>query len=98
MANGVYVATVQKIFPKGKHGPYAKARVKTLGTVTFSLDSPVWREAKWPEEGTYVLVADLLKKTAGWRADMCRFMRPEDEATTETATATSDERKGASHG
>ena len=89
-----YHAIVQKVFPKGAHGPYAKARSDSLGTVTFSLKADVWREAKWPEEGTCVVMTDVNKKRAGWRAGQCRFVRPGDEVPTEaTATIeTSDKR------
>ena len=79
MTEKSFVGKVQKVFPKGRHGPYAKASTEELGSITFSLNSSVWSEAKWPEEGTFVVMTDLLKKTAGWRADKCRFMRPEDE-------------------
>jgi len=86
-----YPAIVQKVFPHGRHGPYAKARSESLGSVTFSLDPSVWREARWPDEGTCVILSDVHKKRAGWRAQECRFERPED---TTASTATSDKRKG----
>ena len=84
-----YPAILQKVFPHGRHGPYAKARSETLGTVTFSLDQPVWQEEGRPQEGMWVVMEDIRKKRAGWRAEKCRFMRPED--TTE-ATSTTDKR------
>ena len=74
-----YRAIVQKVFPDGRHGPYAKATSETLGTVTFSLKPPVWEEKRFPDEGTYVILSGLTKKRAGWRADSGRFLRPSDE-------------------
>jgi hypothetical protein len=85
-----YAAVVQKIVPNGKHGPYAKARSEVLGSVTFSLDSTVWQEVKWPDEGACVIFTKVRKKRAGWRAEECRFERPGD---TTVNTATPDRRK-----
>ena len=79
-----YRGVVQKVFPHGSHGPYAKARVENLGTVTFSLTSPVWEEETFPEEGVWVIMTRLRRKRAGWRAEECRFLRPEDELATAT--------------
>jgi len=90
-----YPAIVQKVFPHGRHGPYAKARSETLGSVTFSLDQSVWREAEWPQEGEWIVMEDIRKKRAGWRAEKCRLMRPEDTTAT---TSTTDKRKEANHG
>jgi len=39
----------------------------------------VWQENSFPEEGVEVILTDLYKKTAGWRARKARFLRPEDE-------------------
>jgi hypothetical protein len=94
MDNGC-CAIVQKVFQDGQHGPYAKASTKTLGTITFSLEPPVWEEKRFPEEGTYVILSGLTKKRAGWRADAGRFFRPSDEQTgsmNQRSTGKGDER------
>lgn len=62
----------------GKHGPYAVASVVSLGNVTFSLDSHVWTEKDPPQRGEEVILSDLRKKRAGWRAHSVRFLRPSD--------------------
>lgn len=79
-----YEAVVEKIVPTGKHGPYCVSRCEKLNdtVVTFSLDPPVWTEEEWPEEGTYVVLTEVRKKRAGWRASKARFMRPEDKIST----------------
>jgi hypothetical protein len=74
-----YKAIVEKIIYDGKHGPYAVARAEKIGTVTFSLDRNVWFEKDFPEPGTYVFLAELRKKRAGWRAYYGRFIEPSDE-------------------
>lgn len=75
-----YIAIVEKVVPKGRHGPYAVARCDQIGaTVTFSLDISVWEEDDAPEEGTYVMLSDVRKKRAGWRAMKGRFVRPSDK-------------------
>jgi len=75
-----YVAIVEKLVFNGKHGDYAIANCKTLvGTVTFALFEPVWLEENVPEKGTYVVLSDIRKKRAGWRAMSARYVRPEDE-------------------
>jgi hypothetical protein len=74
-----FKATVQTIDKSGKHGPYALAIAEGLkGTVTFSLEKPVWKESSLPEPGHIVMVADLTQKRAGWRAQSARFFRPKD--------------------
>lgn len=72
-------AVVEKIIQSGEHGPYVVARSSELdGSVTFSLDSKTWQEKDWPEPGTVVLLSDVRKKRAGWRAHRARFVRPSD--------------------
>lgn len=78
MRNECYEATVDKIIAEGKHGPYAVARSEELGSITFSLDPEVWREESWPEPGICVLLSNVFKKLAGWRAGCDRFVRPSD--------------------
>lgn len=71
-------AVVNKIISSGRHGPYAVASSE-IGTITFSLRPPVWTEEGWPENGTFVILSDVRKKRAGWRAMSGRFVRPSDE-------------------
>ncbi|MFZ2523138.1 MAG: hypothetical protein WAW92_02010 [Minisyncoccia bacterium] len=79
MEQGSYKAIVQRIFAVGRHGPYAKATSEELGNVTFSLTELVWNERRQPEEGELVVLSDVTKKRAGWRAQSGRFYRPSDE-------------------
>jgi hypothetical protein len=74
-----YEAFVEKIVFGGKHGPYAVARSQVLGTVTFSMNEKVWQEKDWPELGTCVVLSQVRKKRAGWRAQHGRFFEPSDE-------------------
>ena len=74
-----YQAIVEKIISGGRHGPYAVARSDKLGSITFSLNDNVWREEDWPEPGTYVMLSQVRKKRAGWRAQHGRFIEPADE-------------------
>jgi len=78
----IYLAIVQGIEPVGHRGPYAIAKSEELGSITFSLNEPVWREKDWPENGTWVALEQLIKKRAGWRAQQGRFMKPSDQPTT----------------
>jgi hypothetical protein len=83
-----YPAVVQKVIAEGRHGPYAKAKCEdpaNLGTITFSLDSSVWQEETWPEEGDYVILTQVKKKRAGWRAQSGRFFTPSDGADKQSA-------------
>jgi hypothetical protein len=81
--NEIVVAVVQKVDPKGAHGPFALAESisKTLKgeSITFFLDESVWLENDHPDDGIYVVLSDLRKKRAGWRAYEARFYRPSDE-------------------
>jgi len=74
-----YRGIIDRVIRGGQHGPYAVAKTKELGFVTFALAEPVWAEAQWPEPGTYVVLSGLTKKRAGWRASHGRFLRPSDE-------------------
>ena len=82
MDNKSYNAIVQRIFPNGKHGPNAVASHKDLGDITFSLNQQVWTEKYWPEEGDVVVLSEIRKKRAGWRAYSGRFFGPSDEQPT----------------
>ncbi len=83
-----YQAIVEKIILDGRHGPFAVASSKELGSVTFSLDQSVWEEADQPEPGMFVVLSQIRKKRAGWRAKHGRFLTPSDE---QTKTPTSKE-------
>ena len=76
-----YQAVVEKIIPSGKHGPYAVARHEdeAIGVITFSLDAKVWQEKQYPEPGTIVVLSEVCKKRAGWRAMNGRFLKPSDQ-------------------
>jgi len=74
-----YRAVVQKIVSNGKHGPFAVAGSEELGSVTFSLSATVWKGEQWPETGTYVVLSQVMKKRAGWRANHGRLLKPSDE-------------------
>lgn len=80
MADDVYQAVVEKIIPKGRHGPYVVARCQDLGVVTFSLDPPVWQEGDLPEPGMCVVLSKIRKKRAGWCAKSVRFVKPYDQS------------------
>lgn len=86
-----YQALVEKIIPRGRHGPYAVTRCDGLGTVTFSLKSETWTEKDWPEPGTWVMLSQIRKKRLGWRAMLGRFVKPSDE---QSETETSKGEKG----
>lgn len=73
-----YRYVVEKVVLKGRHGPYAVARDKRLGSVTFSLTDEVWKEKRLPEPGSEVVLEDFEKKRLGWRAMSARFLRPAD--------------------
>lgn len=74
-----YQAVVEKVYADGPHGPYVVASSTDLGSVTFSLDSTVWQEKDKPEPGMYVMLSQIRKKRAGWRANHGRFVTPSDE-------------------
>jgi len=87
----IVVAIVQKIIADGPHGPFAVTDSEQIeGSVTVSLSSPAWGEDQWPEEGTVVVLDDLRKKRAGWRAYAGRFFRPTDEPTAQQQGAESN--------
>lgn len=76
-----YRAVVQQII-EGKHGLYAVATSNQITeSITFSLDSNVWQEKEYPQNGYEVVLSDIRKKRAGWRAHSARFVRPTDEQT-----------------
>ena len=74
-----YRGVVEKVISRGRHGPYAVACVSGVGLVTFALTDEVWGEKRWPDPGTLVVLSDIRKKRAGWRAESGRFVRPSDE-------------------
>ena len=74
----LYRWVVDKVVRDGQHGPYAVAIDERLGFVTFALEPDVWKEKRYPEPGSEVVLEDFQKKRAGWRAMSARFFRPED--------------------
>lgn len=74
-----YRAVVEKIIPDGRHGPYVVTRSDEVGTITFALDKAVWQEEDRPEPGMHVVLSQLRRKRAGWRAYRGRFVTPSDE-------------------
>ncbi len=74
-----YYAVVDKVINDGKHGAYAVARCTEFSSITFSLDSKVWQEESWPEPGTCVMLSQVIKKRAGWRANHGRLVSPDDK-------------------
>jgi hypothetical protein len=76
-----FQATVQKIV-NGRHGHYAVATSEDiLGSITFSLDFPCWKEADNPDPGTIVKLSNLRKKRDGWRAMRACDLKPTEEET-----------------
>lgn len=73
-------SVVERIYREGRHGPYAVARSDELGSVTFSLEKPTWQAKDWPDAGTLVILSNLRRKRAGWRAGRARYVTPSDEA------------------
>jgi hypothetical protein len=78
MDDTLYEAIVQDVILNGKHGPYAVARSLAIGSITFSLDAKVWQEPIYPDEGACVMLSQIRKKRAGWRAEHGRFLQPSD--------------------
>jgi hypothetical protein len=75
-------AVVQKT-AYGHRGRYAVAISEDiLGSITFSLAYPCWQETDEPEPGTLVVLSNLRKKRAGWRASDARYLQPSDEEET----------------
>jgi hypothetical protein len=64
---------------EGPHGSYFLVDCEGLGIVTVSLEKGVWQEKSWPERGITVVLSDIRKKRAGWRAYSARFLRPSDK-------------------
>jgi hypothetical protein len=85
---------VEKVVPAGRYGPYAVVRDSELGAITLSLSPPVWNENANPEPGTYVVLSQIRKRRAGWRAMSGRFMKPSDQqAENKAAEANSNQEK-----
>ncbi len=80
MINEDSIQVVIQQVVKGRHGPYAVASSNEInGSITFSLKKPFWEENDWPEKGMVVVLSELRKKRAGWRAMKARFFKPSDE-------------------
>ena len=85
MATEEHIAIVEKVEPKGEHGPYAITSCDEYeGSVTFSLKKPVWKEDSWPEPGTYVLLSAIREKRSGFRAMSARFKPPSRRASAQS--------------
>lgn len=78
------IATVGSITPDGRSGPYATAVAKGVeGTITFSLDPPVWDGAVAPPPGAAVFLSDIYMHRVGnvekgWRSLSARLATPAD--------------------
>ncbi|MEI7719964.1 MAG: hypothetical protein WCI89_02015 [bacterium] len=74
-------AVVQSVVPEGRHGPFAFATSEDERalSVSFSLNQEVWKEEHSPERGSFVMLGQLSRKRAGWRAAYARFLKPTDE-------------------
>ena len=73
-------AVVQKV-AEGEHGLYAIATSPEVkGSITFSLVNGVWQDRGVPDKGMHVMLSDLRRKRAGWRAMSGRFVRPSDDS------------------
>lgn len=69
-------AVVQDV-QEGRHGPFAIATAEGIdGSITFSLEQPVWEEHDHPEPGHCVFLTDIRRKEAGWRAHRAKYLRP----------------------
>jgi hypothetical protein len=80
MDEATIVAVVQKIEDNGKNPGYVvTTSEKIIGSITFSLDNDIWKENANPKAGEIVVLSQLRKKRAGWRALNARFYRPSDE-------------------
>lgn len=90
MDDRAYQAVVHKIIREGKHGSYAVASCADIDSITFSLSQDVWHESDWPEPGTCVLLSQIRKKRAGWRALCGRYVRPSDEQQTSNREGSSE--------
>lgn len=84
-------AIVQRVVPKGPHGPFAVATSESFqgGSITFSLEPTVWQDRDWPKEGSVVCLWNLREKRLGWRAKKGRSWRLSDEQTAERKKAMS---------
>lgn len=80
MTDESYRAIVERVVLRGRHGPYVVASSDDLeGSVTVSLESPVWQDSVVPERGMYLILSQVRKKRAGWRAFRGRLVQPSDE-------------------
>lgn len=82
MAKKSVRAVAQKIV-HGRYGRYVVAiSDEILGSITFFLTYPYWKEVEDPEAGTILVLSKLRKKRAGWRSLDARYLKPSDEEKT----------------
>jgi len=75
----VFRVVVEKIIPKGRHGPYAVGRHDEKGRITFSLTEEVWTGDSNPEPGEIVYLSDLHEMQKGWRAHRAQRNAPNQQ-------------------
>jgi hypothetical protein len=79
-ADEKYLAVVRDIIENGQYGAYGVAvSAQIRGTITFSLSPEVWQNKVKPQPGFEILVWDIVKKPAGWRALQARLFKPSDD-------------------
>ena len=85
------IATVGSVNQAGPKGPYATAVGEDIeGTITFSLEPPVWQETFYPPEGAGVFLSGIYMHRAGsenkgWRATSARLVKPSDMRRSKTS-------------
>src|SRR4030067_735372 len=78
--NQKQIHAIVQMVVEGDRGPYAVVTASDFeGSITFSLDPSVWQESIRPGRGTHVILSNLERKQAGWRANKVRLLQPEDE-------------------
>lgn len=68
-------ALVNEVVYHGRHGPYAVARHKEYGSITFALNTEVWPESSYPVLGEIVRLSQFRKMSGGWRAMEARRLQ-----------------------
>lgn len=77
---GTFHAFVTGVDQNGQHGPFAYAHCNEQNVdITFMLSADVWQGNSIPEIGDEVILWDLKKRHAGWRALGARFLTLEED-------------------